>query len=91
MVIWKFPLAVCDLQTVEMPIGAQILSVHDQAGGLQMWAIVNPDADRQLRTIEIAGTGNPIPDVLITGHRRRHIATVQTRGGSLVWHVFEIL
>lgn len=89
-VIWKYPLAMADQQVVAMPFNADILTVQDQHDGLQLWAIVDPDAERETRTIEIIGTGNPMPE-LGDDLARTHIATVQTRGGSLVWHVFEIL
>ena len=89
--IWKFSLQITDRQTVTMPVGANILSVQDQAGGLQLWAIVNPDAEREQRVIEIVGTGNPMADVDKEDLARFHIATVQVRGGALVWHVFELL
>lgn len=90
-VIWKFSLQITDRQTVTMPVGANILSVQDQAGGLQLWAIVNPDAEREQRVIEIVGTGNPMVDIEKEDLARFHIATVQVRGGALVWHVFELL
>ena len=90
-VIWKFSLQITDRQTVTMPVGANILSVQDQAGGLQLWAIVNPDAEREQRVIEIIGTGNPMVDIEKEDLARFHIATVQVRGGALVWHVFELL
>lgn len=89
MVIWKFQLRVADMQIVEMPSGAEILSVQDQNGGLQMWAMVNPDAAKQQRTIEIVGTGNQMDNIISKGLKRVHIDTVQTCHGSLVWHVFE--
>ena len=56
-----------------------------------MWAIVEPDAEREPRVIEVVGTGNPMPDVTDEGLARCHIATVQTCQGRLVWHVFELL
>ncbi len=92
MVIWKFSLPIVGLQRVTMPKDASILSVQQQgAGDLQMWAIVDPDAEREQRIIEIVGTGNPMADVTKEGLARLHLATVQTNGGSLVWHVFELL
>ena len=91
MVIWKFSLPIVDRQTVTMPKDANILSVQQQSGILQMWAIVEPDAEREPRVIEIVGTGNPMPDVTDEGLARCHIATVQTCQGRLVWHVFELL
>lgn len=92
MVIWKFSLNVVDRQSVTMPAGSEILTVQDQYDGLQLWAIVaNPNAERELRTIEIVGTGNPMNDVNAEGFSRQYISTVQTRGGRLVWHIFELI
>ena len=69
-----------------MPKGAEILSVQVQADVLCLWALVDPDAKLQKRVIEILGTGNPID---VPGVTHKFIGTVQMRGGSLVWHVFE--
>jgi len=83
--IWKFPLALADLQNVMMPEGSEILTAQVQPGsGLCIWAIVNSESPLQRREIEVIGTGNPMPDA-----KRRYIATVQMVGGSLVWHIFE--
>jgi hypothetical protein len=91
MVIWKFALHITDRQKVTMPAGSNILTVQDQAGGLQLWAIVDPDAEQEERLIEIVETGNTMVDVDKEDLARFHIATVQVRGGALVWHVFELL
>jgi hypothetical protein len=92
MVIWKVSLAITDRQTVTMPKDANILSVQEQgSAGLQLWAIVDPDGAKEHRVIEIVGTGNPMQDVTKEGLARLHLATVQTNGGLLVWHVFELL
>ena len=92
--IWKFPLEVTDEQTVMMPKGAEILSAHVQVSvdvdaaheSVCLWALVDTDAKLQKRVVEIFGTGNPID---IPGVTHKFIGTVQMRGGSLVWHVFE--
>lgn len=91
MVIWKYSLRITDRQTVTMPINAEILGVQEQAGGLQLWACVDPQFRSEQRHIEIVGTGNPMADVADEGFARHHLATVQTAGGSLVWHVFELI
>jgi hypothetical protein len=91
MVIWKFALQVTDRQKVTMPAGSNILTVQEQAGGLQLWAIVDPDAEREERLIEIVGTGNTMVDIEKEDLARFHIATVQVHGGAVVWHVFELL
>lgn len=83
--IWKFPLAITDAQTVAIPRGARILSVQAQVDTPTLWALVDPEAAPVLHAVSIFGTGNPI------GFLSRHAAfvgTVQTHGGSLVWHVF---
>jgi len=82
--IWKFPLAVTDEQSVIMPEGAEILCAEVQHEQLCLWALVNPDAPKQRRIIEVFGTGHDMPDGC-----RKYIGTVQMMHGSLVWHVFE--
>ena len=85
MVIWKYELAMVDEQFVAMPIGAEVLTVQTQHNRLCVWAQVDPTKHPELRRFVILGTGNPYE------HRdgMRYIGTVQTHGGSLVWHVFE--
>lgn len=81
--IWKFRLEVTDTQTVEMPIGAKILDAQMQHGELMLWALVDPAAPKEPRSIIIHGTGHPV------GNIGEHIATFQMNGGSLVFHAFE--
>jgi hypothetical protein len=90
MVIWKYQLADEARQVVMMPSGAEILSVQQQHGDLQLWAMVDPDLPKQMRVFEIFGTGTTMPDLSSEGRVRRHVATVQTCQGMLVWHVFEL-
>jgi hypothetical protein len=58
--IWKYPLHLIDKQTVNMPKGAEILTVQIQNGTITMWALVDPESVKIKRTIEIFGTGHPI-------------------------------
>lgn len=86
MRIWKYPLAVIDCQFLNMPIGAQLLTVQMQNGKPCLWALVDETAtETQRRGITIHGTGNPVPD-----DPGRYIATFQMMGGDLVFHAFEI-
>jgi len=86
--IWKYPLALTDLQLISMPEKAEILSVADQDGTLCLWAMVDPNALRsEVRAIEIIGTGNPISTPI--GYARLFIGTAVMR--PFVWHVFERL
>ena len=84
MTIWKYSLEATDRQNVMMPEGAQILTAQMQGETLCLWAIVNPEATKQLRYIEVIDTGHSIDDA-----SRRYIATVRMEGGSLIFHVFE--
>lgn len=85
-VVHKYSLVQCDLQSVMLPIGAEILSVQEQHGCWQLWALVDsqlPPVER--RKIRIAGTGHPICEPL-----KRFINTFQMCNGALVFHAFEV-
>lgn len=82
--IWKYPLEIRDLQTLMVPEGATILTVQAQHDIPVLWALVDPKAPKVRRDFEILGTGNPVEE-----GERNYIATIQTHGGQLVWHVFE--
>lgn len=88
--IWKFTLEVTDRQAIEMPAGAEILDVQiqrisDDSRLLCLWAIVDSRAEREMRSIAIVGTGNPMSLDLSA---EDYIGTVQD--GMFVWHVFEV-
>jgi hypothetical protein len=82
--IWKFELQVIDHQIVNMPAFAEILTVQMQHDKVCLWARVNPDADREVRIIEIYGTGHAFASV---SRQRRYIATFQMHSGD--FHAFE--
>lgn len=81
--IWKFELD-SHYNTVEMPIGAEILSVHSQRDSVCIWALVNPNMEKETRYFDVFGTGHPI-DV----NSKIFIGTCLVNNESLVWHVFE--
>jgi hypothetical protein len=94
--IWKYPLKMVDLQTVEMPRGAIPLSValqpspdykdqpsHDD---VCLWALVDPTADKVERQIGILGTGHEASQGALEGSR--FVGTVLQFNGRLVLHVF---
>ena len=82
--IWKYPLQVTDEQTIDMPSGAEALTVQVQNGTPCLWARVDPAAPTTPRKIITHGTGHPVPET--TG---RYIGTYQIDGGALVFHVFD--
>ena len=70
---------------LEMPAGAQVLTVQMQGGQPQLWAKVDPTQPKVWRAFEIYGTGHPMPD----DPRLVYVATFQIGDGALVMHVFE--
>ena len=87
MRIYKYTLAVTDLQTLALPERAKVLTVQTQAGLPQLWALVNEKASvAEHRRFATYGTGNPMPD----GNLGQYIGTYQLADGALVFHVFEL-
>lgn len=83
--IFKFAIPITDLQVVNMPEGAEVLTAQMQGSELCLWALVDPEADRKPRQFRIAGTGHKLP-----ADPGAYIGTAQMHGGQLVWHVFEV-
>lgn len=79
--IWKVNLNETDWK-VSLPVGAVIVSAQYQRGDLCVWAIVDPDAEKEERKVHVIGTGNVVPDGV------SYVGTVQDTSGYLVWHVF---
>ncbi len=95
MRILKWDLQIAELQTIEMPSGAEILTVQMQNSVPRIWALceesesINPRRiARRIdivmpRRIAIYGTGHPINE-----NPGIYIATFQA--GEFVFHVFEV-
>ena len=90
--IYKYELSVIDFQIIDMPKGAEILSVQIQPsafGGdsdrLFLWVKIDTSNELEPKRIRIFGTGNPME----YEHELNFIGTVQMNNYSLVWHVFE--
>jgi hypothetical protein len=81
--IWKFAFKITDQVNFHMPAGAEILTVQMQIGEPCLWALVDPEAERETRTIFIRGTGHPADRL------GRYISTFQVDGGALIFHAFE--
>lgn len=82
--IWKFPIELVDEQTVEMPIGAEILCAQVQRGIICIWAKVKVENKKVGYTIRCFGTGHE--HKVIQG---RYVGSVQLQQGALVFHIFE--
>lgn len=83
--IWKYPLQKETVQEVRMPVGAKILYCAMQNDVICLWALVNPENDKQLRTVAIFGTGHDIPHNIT---ERDYYGTVLLNQDTLVLHIF---
>ena len=95
--IWKFELETKDNQIVKMPINAKILTIQTQFDKPCLWALVDPNADKEDRFIKIFGTGHsvrynkcsPMLGAEELDECIKYIGTYQLHNGSLVFHAFE--
>lgn len=87
--IWKFKLEAKRRHVLLMPVGAQILHVHEQNDAVCLWALVDPMVlEQDARVIECNNTGTEIID--LPGCERFYLGTAHLHGGNYVIHVFEI-
>jgi predicted regulator of amino acid metabolism with ACT domain len=83
--IFKYRIKIDDLQEIQMPVGAEILTVQVQQETPCIWAMVDDDVPiMHTRRIETFGTGHAVQEA-----ERKYIGTYQIRNGALVFHVFE--
>ena len=82
--IYKYPIQP-GLTVLELPRGAQVLTVQMQGDRPFLWARLDTRQPLERRTFEVFGTGDGMPD----DPRLMYVATFQMDGGALVWHVFE--
>ncbi len=83
--IWKFELKITEEQEISMPMYAEILCVQCQNEVGCLWAMVNPQNEKENRIIIIRGTGHMFEKDPL----KKYIGTFHISKGALVWHVFE--
>jgi hypothetical protein len=81
--VWKYNIAIQDIQTIGIPSDPQPLCVQMQGAGLCVWFEVDTDRPLVRFRIGVVGTGNPLPEEWGWPY---YIGTVQD--GPLVWHVY---
>lgn len=84
--IFKYPVKVSRTQEIEMPKGAEILSLQTQNNTPYIWALVDEDLPKEYRFFEVFGTGYFLPE-----ENRNYIGTFQIDSGAFVGHCFELL
>ena len=83
-VIFKYPVQIADEFIIDMPQGAEILTVQAQNGLPYIWALVDDTALLKPYQFAVIGTGNPMPSYPVG-----YLGTV--RLGPFVWHIFEMV
>lgn len=90
--VWKYDVPAADEFTLQMPSGAEVLTVALQGTivdsrhpPIRMWVRGNPAASLESRRFRFAGTGHPL-DVDV----QRYVGSVQLMDGGLVFHLFEM-
>ena len=86
--VYKYPLAIADLQNILLPKSAVVLG-HPQVqhGVLCLWTLVDPDEKETKRiSVVIHGTGHDVPEA--DDENYRYVGTFQIRAGRLIFHVW---
>lgn len=84
--IWKFSLPTAPMSYyLEIPKGAQLLSVRVQFGRPYVWAVVDPEAESESRKVISVMTGSS------TGQLGPYIGSALLDAGGFVLHYFEDL
>jgi hypothetical protein len=79
--VWKYPIGT-GVSEHKMPIGAEVLCVQWQIDRPALWALVDTDAEYELRRFFIQATGE-----FLEYEPAVYVGTFQDR--ALVWHLFE--
>lgn len=92
--IYKYPFEITDVQQIELPKGARILHVDVQVTGdfdrqvPCLWAEVETQAEKVMRTFYLFGTGHMMPDE--QDIYLFHVGSFLMRAGVLVFHLYEM-
>jgi hypothetical protein len=82
LTIWNFEIA-RGYNELNIPHGAQALTVQMQGGRMQLWMLVDPNQPMiERRAFSVYGTGHAVPNT-----PGRYVATIQI--DALVFHVFD--
>lgn len=87
LTIYKYSLSSFP-EKYELPIGAKFLCVQTQHNEPQMWFEVDTSVLFETRCFTTYGTGQFIKT---PAEKRQYLGTFQLNGGSLVFHLFEVL
>lgn len=84
--IYKYPLAPKTVNYLDLPKGAEVLSVQEQRGGINVYALVDStEEETEVFEILMFGTGHKVSERI---EEYPFIGTVSLHNGDLVFHIF---
>lgn len=87
--VYKYEIMPGDDIEIEMPRGAEPLSVQTQQGVPMLWALVDPHAPLVTRRFRLTGTGHDIGTDIAARVAFRFVGTFQLIASGLVFHLFD--
>ena len=84
--VWKYKVSI-GKSKLGIPRGGKILYVSEQFNEICIWVEVYPDRKKELRYIEVFGTGHNIKEEMSISHN--YLGTVKLDDGEFVFHVYE--
>ncbi len=85
--VFKYPVNIAPIVSVDMPKGATLLSFQLQGAQPCLWALVDPFEEKETREFRVVGTGHDIED----SDSLRFVGTIQMMDGILIWHLFAVV
>lgn len=82
--IFKYPVELTDSFAIDLPAGAEVLTVQTQGDAPFIWALVVDHARLEPRHFRLCGTGH------VLGDGTRYVGTFQLHDGAFVGHLFEV-
>jgi hypothetical protein len=87
--VWKYKLPITDNHFIEMPIGSKVLSADIQNDEICIWVeVFTEETKKEMKTLYLRGTGHTI--LVDESNKLKFIGTLLLRGGSIVFHLFEL-
>lgn len=81
-VIWKFPLAATDKQTIRIAAERKIRSVVVQDGAMVIYAEVDPESGDEDATVHIIATGGRVPEDTL------YVGVCMFCHGAVAYHIY---
>jgi hypothetical protein len=83
--IWKYEVPILGCFSLELPAGAELLTVQVQFGVPCIWVIVDPEKPLIEMQFRLFGTGHEINPKM---GELTHVGSFMMLDGMLVWHLF---